>query len=826
MKSLRAYPLRPVCWLALICLLAAALPASVSFSESVETWSVDRRCSHPGTIKVTDADAGAAVVEIDLSALPKGAKVHRARLLVQREPVDGSDEEAMIPCQVFPLRARYRPGEKPDLADRPLAIPPPWHDHFDATEIVSQWVAGGHSNYGLYVKYLPKWQQDATRLEIAYEAPGGREPGLPRRRPGEPGGKLPTQVSGLKVLHRAGQTFITWREIEEAFGKRPVTWAELRQRLAKMDDERIVRYRVYRHIKPIDKDSIAEAQLLAEVRPLSGFNVNSWSKERLINQTVFGNEDKGELGKYGPFSGWDRDSAPGGRLVIPRFVIDEKAGPLPPGAGLYVQSFLPAAGGQALAKVAMSYYAVVASVNGTANTAEFSPANSLARPVAESQGPWEPVAQNAGDGGFGFDFPGRKLYYVRWVGPPLSNLPSRYFNWSVHVPAKLSGPAPLNVSFHDQGFSYAKPIRRFDRSAIQLAGHDFGPVSGWYGYHECLGTLRSWQEGKVQPYTERRLLAMIEWAKRKWTIDPRRCFTDGRGMGGTGAAHFACKHPELFAYVLCDGGAVTCADSNDLPALESAWGRVEWGLPNDQDVKVWDWQDLTWFVGTKGPAWALPVLSFSPVGHTAWREVYPRRVVSDRNARWMRSHRDFTRLFKALTDNKHMFFADFDWGPTLAILPQWMDVTRGPVPAVTNSSDKNIKQTEDGPFIFFEPSGSSPSGWIHWHHRWQSAGAVDEPERLEMTLYVTGGEVTADVTPRRMERFRPRPGETFRWTNTCLAEGEKTWELREVWKKYPQRKEIQSSTVTADRHGLITLEGVIILPTRSRIVVQRQEATQ
>ena len=173
-------------------------------------------------------------------------------------------------------------------------------------------------------------------------------------------------------------------------------------------------------------------------------------------------------------------------------------------------------------------------------------------------------------------------------------------------------------------------------------------MSGWYGYHECLGTLRSWREGKVQPYTERRVLAFIEWARRKWKIDEQRCFTDGRGMGGTGAVHFACKHPDLFAYVVCDRGAVTCCDSNYLPAMESAWGRVDWALPNDQGVNVWKWQDLTWFVTHKGPGRDLPVLSFSPVGHTAWREVYPRRLIPDRRTRWAQSHRDFTQLFRAL----------------------------------------------------------------------------------------------------------------------------------------------------------------------------------
>jgi len=740
------------------------------------------------------------VIEVDLTALPKGAKVHGARLLVERAALTGADEEALAPSEVFALRAPYRPGGKPALEKAPLPTPPPWQDHFDATEAVRAWAAGKRPPL-LYVKSLPKWVRKSTRLEIRFE-------GNPRAVGG--------QVTGLKVLHHAGQTFITWKEIEDPFGDRPVRWGELRDRLGKLDEKRRVRYLVYRHDRPIEEDSFAAAALLAEVKPLSGFNVNSWSKERLINQTVFGDEDKGELADYNPFAGWDRDSKQGGRLIIPRFVIPGSGKPIPAGTGLYVHSVPPGARHGA----AKAYYAVVVSTDGTASACDYSRANA-AGAVVERPAPWEPVLQSAGKGEFGFDFPGRKLFYVTWVAPPLSNRP-RYFNWSVHLPPEMKGPAPLNVSFHDQGYSYAKPVRRYDRRAVQIAGHDFDPVSGWYGYHECLGTLRSWREGTVQPYTERRLLAFIDWAKRKWKIDEDRCFTDGVGMGGSGAIHFACKHPERFAYVLNDQGAVRCRDANHLPALEAAWGRVEWEMKNDRGASVWDFQDLAWFVRKQGPGRALPVLSISPRGHTAWREGYPRKTVGDRRQRWMQSHRDFTSLFKALEAGRHMFYADFDWGPTLAILPRWMDVARGPVPVVTHSTDRKVKETADGPYIFFEPSGSSPSGWINWGHRWRSDDAVDEPDRLEMTLYTTRGEVTADVTPRRAKKFRPKPAQTFTWSNTHLAEGDRrSWALRNVWRKYPRKAAIQGGKVTADEHGLITLKGVILLPTKNRIVIHK-----
>jgi len=771
----------------------AALLGLLAASQGSQAAMATRRW--PGAPGV---QAG-SVVRFTLAGLPEKARIHRADLLVIRARViTGSDEAARVAIEIYPVPEDAGADPKPPAGSKPLALRPPWFDRLDATDAVRRAVAAGSGKVGFLVKACPGGRAEAAWLDVAHEAAAD---------------DVPKQATGLKVLHRAGQTFITWKELEDPFGDRPVRWGELRQKLATMDKDRHVRYCVYRHSRPIDKGSISEAERLAEVAPFSGYNVNSWSKERLINQAVFGDDDKGELGKYDPFNGWDRDSEPGGRLAIPRFVVVPGAQPLPPGTGLYVHS---------ATEERKAFYAVATCIDGSTNAADFSPSNSLAQPVAEAPAAWEPVLQGKGTGQFGFDFPGEKLFYVAWVAPPLANLPSRYFNWSVHLPPKLDGPAPLNVSFHDLGFSYAKPVRRFQRAAIQVAGHDFAPVSGWYGYHESLGTLRSWDQGTVQPYTERRLLAFIEWVGKQWEVDWDRSFTDGRGLGATGAIHFACKHPERFAYVLADRGAVCCRDSEHLPALEDAWGRVAWNLPCDQGVGVWDWQDLTAFLRRKGPGWAIPVLSISPWGHTAWQEAHPRKIVADRNVRWMTSHRHFTRLFQTLFDNRHMFFTDFDWGPTLGILPQWMDVARGPVPVATKSTDMKVKPNDDGPFIFFEPSGSSPSGWIHWHHRWQSADAVDRPDRLELTLYAEGGnELTADVTPRRARQFRPKPGEKLAWTNTALAQGRHSWALRNTWKKHPKKAKIQSGTAVADEHGLVTLKGILILPTRNRIVIHR-----
>ena len=60
-----------------------------------------------------------------------------------------------------------------------------------------------------------------------------------------------------------------------------------------------------------------------------------------------------------------------------------------------------------------------------------------------------------------------------------------------------------------------------------------------------------------------------------------------------------------------------------------------------------------------------------------------------------------------------------------------------------------------------------------------------------------------DVTPRRCQRFKTRPGQKYKWTNTSLADG----------------KSVQSGTATADQWGLVTLERVTVSKGKNRITV-------
>jgi hypothetical protein len=69
---------------------------------------------------------------------------------------------------------------------------------------------------------------------------------------------------------------------------------------------------------------------------------------------------------------------------------------------------------------------------------------------------------------------------------------------------------------------------------------------------------------------------------------------------------------------------------------------------------------------------------------------------------------------------------------------------------------------------------------------------VDEPGRWSVKLSndLAKAEMTVDVTPRRRQQFKPKPGETFRWTNAAGGEGE----------------------TAADQWGLVTITRVRIKP--------------
>ena len=168
---------------------AAAGPAAVV----VRRWGVSGHLQHPGTLKYEPAGAQGTLLTFDLSALPRRAKVYRARLFffrgggyargVKAVPAEGSRRGADVAIKA---------------AGKPLALAPPTWRWFDVTDLVRGWARArtGH----ILLRQAPTYDRKKTCLEIAFE------------------GRLkdpPKQVTDVEARYRAGQVFVTFREIED-----------------------------------------------------------------------------------------------------------------------------------------------------------------------------------------------------------------------------------------------------------------------------------------------------------------------------------------------------------------------------------------------------------------------------------------------------------------------------------------------------------------------------------------------------------------------------------------------------------------------------------
>ncbi len=759
---------RPALWALLALLLAAPALAE----PVIEHWGAGDRCAHKKALKIAVVSHGEAaaegsngpwVVKIDLTALPARAKIHRASLLIRRSPIDGRDAAALVNVEVAPLAA----GTDHPTPGEPLKLEAPWFAGFDVTETVRTWSARPGTDHALLVKSCPGFEPEATRLEIMYETMRAVGAG---RAAGEP-----APVKAVQAVHRAGQTFITFGEIDDLVGNEPPTWGRVKKLLEEMDAKNRVRYLVYRDRRPITPKTIASATLLARLRPLSAYNTRGRSVEELIAMIRRRAIDDTALARRLARRGlrFGANSPEMAEVVIKRLaIVDDK--PLPAATGLYVHS--PAKAGKA-------YYAVVAAVDGTANLRQVATVS-----VDEVVGAGEPVRQPAADVTVFYDYPGRRSQYVQWTAPPLSNLPNQYYNWSVYLPRDPPKPTPVRVAF--TGTKFIKPGVRHRADTILISGQDTPIWSQWYGYHESLGTLRSFKQGSVRPFTRRRLFAFIDWAIGRFGGDAKRVSC----IGGSDALYYGVKHGDRFAYVLTrqpDPYPLTTPASVMIqgyrrspprPQREAAWGKPEWKIPGEGGKPAWDEFDLIGYV--KDPKRELAFLSMGP---------------AQLSAPWGNQ----VKFMKQLWASNHGFAARFYWGGG-----EHLPIPEGRVGAKdtfdfaldlpflalrNNSNDRGLTTKQ---FTTGTP-GYGSGGRIADGRRWL-ADVVDEADRFEITIHGRGrvtyaGGGTSDVTIRRARTFKPAPGSRVRWENAPLkGSGGKP----------------QSGEVTVDADGLVTIPKV------------------
>ncbi|KKK63075.1 hypothetical protein LCGC14_2997970, partial [marine sediment metagenome] len=287
-------------------LLTAITPGSAALVS--ERWGpANAPCTYPGTLKVATAGGGTKLT-FDLSALPARTKVYRARFV----PLTGEG---------FEMTAEV--GGKP----KRLPVVEPYELWLDATEGVRSAVSAGKKAVTFTLHRQWGFKADKCYLEIAYEG-----------RVKDP----PAQVAELKVLARAGQALLTWKEIWDiADGNAEIAWGEMVKKvttctplgLQPKDTDREIRYRIYVHDEPITAGNISRARFVHEVRSGSGY-----IEERIA---------RGKVGEQGP-------TYLKAKQALRRVVLTPPT-PLPPGYGFYPHT---------VDRAGKAYYAVVTAVNG------------------------------------------------------------------------------------------------------------------------------------------------------------------------------------------------------------------------------------------------------------------------------------------------------------------------------------------------------------------------------------------------------------------------------------------------------------------------------
>jgi len=710
------------------------------------TFGNDGRCEHKGTLT-----ARGDTIRFDVSALPASTKALRA---VLRVPVRGHRTGAGV---------RLAPAGLPNA--EPLRLRPPDYVSFDAAAAVRAWVSRPASNEGIRIEQRGGVDFRDAVLEVSY-------PGTAKR-PIAP-------VTQLKAVHQSGQTFLTWREIEDRVGADNPRFVDFEKAVLEARKKRRLLYRVYRHIKPITVANLGRAEVAREVPEA----LTCWNLKAIRNTE---HPNQGTPTKRSALR-------PGYNLalnhVMTRYRILSGGEPLPRATGLAVFT---------VTRPGKRYYAVSAAIDGREAVAELGPGASLSAPVGEKPSEFPAIIYqrtNSPD-------PTRKRaadvhVYNSWLEPPYCNVPSvaeTYIaRWRDLPRANADNRLAVMVTTGTYGGSATELSNPGWHGARRHVPGSFsiGVAEGglWRGFHECIGTLRGYGEGLVHNYPQRRVLAAAAWAKwqRDLFADPERVCIWGQ------MAAWALRHGGVFAVVMSNGYG-NLAIGKEAQKHGWKWGPYPKGCRNWLGIDQWEHMNLPKWI-RENPTIELPYwLCWPAYG------AYPSHTIGDFG------FMPWPEMIHAMASTKRAFAANWSTngpgpvGPLRELVPRIQ--LHQSLPAFTNCSLDH--SPGDG-----DHADAERGGGINIYQFWEPETIVDEPGRWETTVFLRKDcpytECTTDLTPRRCQRFKPKPGERLRWTSASLND----------------KREAQSGTATADKWGLVTIEKLVVSKNKSRIKLWRR----
>jgi hypothetical protein len=550
-------------------------------------------------------------------------------------------------------------------------------------------------------------------------APHGADTGTNEAHPAALGS---AKVTGIAVSHHDGQSFITWTDA------------------APGPDGQQYRYSLYRSDQPITESSLTSAQLIA------------WG---IVNAS-------GKL--------FGTDFTPAARLDPnqPTAITREGGTRLPQGSGLWVHT----------AKTReVAFYAVVVTDMNLARLSKVVPGeNATTTGIQENPAPLEPI----------------KLYDARErpeaaAGPPLTSLRGLPLSLKLHASESGGGGARpvgdyyLYFGNEQMGYRDGMPgvfsvedvadggMRRLDlftRDAILRADGKGALETFWFGYY-CSPQWAPKTPPRAYPFTEQRLLWLIDWTIKRYGVDRNRIYAGGYSMGGWGTATFALRHPEIFAAVY---PAMPRMRQRGLSALAPRASDEAASMSDGRDY--FDRMDMVKFV--KEYRGELPFMAWSIARHdgfATWKEQLD--MVKAMTA----THRGFA---FAWNNGNHG-----DGTAPMSTLTKYYPSAKfrrdQSYPAFAKSSID--ADPGDG-----DPEHGDKEGGINLGFVWDAPSETEDSWTAKIGNDLASRDMTVDVTPRRAQHFHLPPGTVVRWQSSTGGLG----------------------TVTADENGIVTIPRVVI----------------
>jgi hypothetical protein len=265
-------------------------------------------------------------------------------------------------------------------------------------------------------------------------------------------------------------------------------------------------------------------------------------------------------------------------------------------------------------------------------------------------------------------------------------------------------------------------------------------------------------------------------------------------MGGSGSPMLAIRYPERIAWAVSWVGVHIPAQSPQFKgSYANVFGEPEWNVRFDDGTPVWDYFNDARYL-REHPEKEVGLILFS-------------NGKNDAAIGWPQAA-EFHRALQE-THRPHVFV----WGQSghgqRALMPMTLEERILPIDVRTDRSLPAFSRCslDDRPGRGAADDGD-PKGQSNLYLFWQTKDTLDRPDAWEMTVGLIDkapkDACTVDITPRRLQAFKPRPEQAVRWTNRA-ADG----------------SVVQSGEVKADAHGLVTLPDVRVGKGKNRIRIER-----